>query len=124
MPELAWPRQDGPLTLAPPTAADLDQVLTWRNSPEVTRWLLLTAVDPETYTRNWLADDPDSIAVTAHVDRRLVGTGSLSIGGAMGQVHAGRDIWSRAQGRGASGSPSLGRLPGECLHDLRKHRRR
>ena len=122
MVELAWPRLAGPLSLRPPTPEDLEQALTWRNSPEVTRWLLLTAVDPETYTRNWLADDPDSIAVAAHVDRRLVGTGSLSIGGAMGQVHAGRDIWSRAQG--ASGSPALGRLPGERLHDLRKHRRR
>ena len=43
---LIWPRESGPLSLRPPTDADIEQALTWRNSPEVTRWLLLTTVDP------------------------------------------------------------------------------
>ena len=96
--DLAWPRQAGPLSLRPPTPDDIAQALTWRNRPEVTRWLLLTAVDPQTYTRDWLEDDPDSLGVAAHVDGQLVGTGSLSIGDAMGQVHDGDGTWSRAQG--------------------------
>ena len=96
--DLAWPRQAGPLSLRPPTPDDIAQALTWRNSPEVTRWLLLTTVDPETYTSNWLADDPDSVGVAALVDGQVVATGSLNIGDAMGQVHTGRTIWERAQG--------------------------
>lgn len=98
MPELSWPRVAGPLTLHPPTARDVEQVLTWRNDPVVTRWLLLTRVDPEAYTRNWLDDDPDSIDVVACVGGRVVGSGSLNITDAMGQMHAGESIWRRAQG--------------------------
>jgi len=98
MSELTWPRQAGPLTLRPPTVQDIEQALTWRNSQEVTRWLLLTTVEPQAYTRNWLEEDPDSIGVAAHVDGQLVGTGSLNIGDAMGQMHAGESIWRRAQG--------------------------
>lgn len=99
MPDLAWPRQSGPLTLAPPTAEDLDQVLAWRNSPEVTRWLLLTSVEPASYKRNWLAEDDDDIALIAHLGDQIVGAGSLGIEDAMGQLHAGESIWGRAQGR-------------------------
>lgn len=98
MPELTWPRQAGPLTLRLPTAESIRQALTWRNSPEVTRWLLLTTVDSEAYTRDWLAEDGDDIAVAAFVGEELVGTGSLGIEDAMGQVHAGESIWRRAQG--------------------------
>lgn len=98
MPELSWPRAAGPLTLRPPTARDIEQVLTWRNDPAVTRWLLLTTVEPEAYIRNWLEDDPDSIGVVADVDGRVVGSGSLTIADAMGQMHAGESIWRRAQG--------------------------
>ena len=47
-PEL-WPRRTERLELRPPTDADLDAVLAWRNHPEVTRWLLRTEVDPEAY---------------------------------------------------------------------------
>lgn len=85
--------------LRPPTSEDLHRVLTWRNAPEVTRWLLLTTVDPESYIRAWLDEDPDDVAVIARVDGQLVGTGSLGIGDAMGQVHAGESIWRKAQGR-------------------------
>ena len=95
---LIWPRESGPLSLRPPTEADLEQALTWRNRPEVTRWLLLTTVDPDAYTRNWLAEDADSVGVAAHVDGQLVGTGSLNVSDAMGQVHEGESIWRRAQG--------------------------
>lgn len=98
VPELTWPRQAGPLTLRPPTSEDLDQVLTWRNSPEVTRWLLRTVVDPQEFKRNWLEEEDDDVAVVALVDDQVVGSGSLGISDAMGQMHAGESLWSRAQG--------------------------
>lgn len=44
MPELTWPRQAGALSLHLPTATSIEQAFTWRNSPDVTRWLLLTTV--------------------------------------------------------------------------------
>ena len=86
-PHVAWPRPAGVLELRPPTPADLDAVLAWRNRPEVTRWLLRTTVDPEAYRRAWSAgaDDPHDHAVVAVVDGAVVGTGSLEVSDAMGQ---------------------------------------
>lgn len=58
--EIRWPREAGPLTLHLPTDAALRQVLTWRNDPDVTRWLMRTTVDPDAFRSDWLAsiDDP------------------------------------------------------------------
>lgn len=98
MPELTWPRQAGPLTLHLPTREGLDHVLRWRNSPEVTTWLLLTTVDPATYVTAWLEEQDDDVAVIAYVRDEVVGTGSLGISDAMGQRHAGASVWGRAQG--------------------------
>ena len=44
-----WPRRTERLELRPPTDAELDAVLAWRNHPDVTRWLLRTQVDPTAY---------------------------------------------------------------------------
>ena len=85
-PEL-WPRTTDRLVLRPPTEADLDAVLSWRNHPDVTRWLLTAQVDPERYRRAWLggAGDPLDHSVVA-VDRGVViGTVSLEVRDGMGQ---------------------------------------
>ena len=97
-PQVAWPRRAGALELRPPTAADLDEVLAWRNRPEVTRWLLRTTVDPEAFRRAWLAsvDDPDDHAVVAVVDGEVVGTGSLEVRDGMGQFDGA--AWRGAEG--------------------------
>ncbi|MFE5309631.1 GNAT family N-acetyltransferase [Isoptericola sp. NPDC056605] len=97
-PEVTWPRRSGPIVLRPPTSADLDQVLTWRNRPDVTRWLLRTQVDPERFRASWLAsvDDPTDHAAVADLDGAVVGTGTLSVSDAMGQSQG--DVWRGAQG--------------------------
>lgn len=97
-PPVTWPQQAGPLVLRPPTGADLDQVLTWRNHPDVTRWLLRTEVDPDTFHESWRAraDDPADHSVVADLDGVVVGTGSLWVQDAMGQYQG--DVWRGAEG--------------------------
>jgi len=97
-PEVTWPRRSGPVVLRPPTPADLDQVLTWRNRPDVTRWLLRTQVDPDRFRSAWLAsaDDPTDHGAVAEVRGVVVGTGSLSVSDGMGQTQG--DAWRGAEG--------------------------
>jgi RimJ/RimL family protein N-acetyltransferase len=97
-PGVAWPRPAGPLVLRPPTSDDLDQVLTWRNLPEVTRWLLRTTVDPEAFRAAWLAsvDDPNDHSAVAEFDGVIIGTGSLEVRDGMGQFQG--DGWRRSEG--------------------------
>lgn len=96
-PDVAWPRPAGPLILRPPTSDDLDQVLTWRNRPEVTRWLLRTTVDPDAFRAAWLAsvDDPNDHSVVAELDGDIIGTGSLDVRDGMGQFQG--DAWRRSE---------------------------
>ncbi|GAA1838012.1 GNAT family N-acetyltransferase [Agromyces salentinus] len=92
-PDVAWPRPAGPLELRTPTRAALEQVLTWRNRPEVTRWLLRTTVDPEAFTTAWLdsVEDPAQHTAVAVIDGTVVGTGSLHVQDGMGQFQG--DAW-------------------------------
>ena len=95
---VAWPRSAGPLVLRPPTSDDLDQVLVWRNAPDVTRWLLRTAVDTEKFRTAWLDSvaDPDQHTAVAVLDEVVVGTGSLDVRDGIGQFDG--DTWRRAEG--------------------------
>ena len=97
-PDVTWPRTAGALALRPPTSDDLDQVLVWRNRPEVTRWLLRTTVDPEAFRKVWLdsVEDPDQHAVVAVLDDVVIGTGSLDVHDGMGQFDG--DVWRRSEG--------------------------
>lgn len=61
-PEL-WPRTTDRLLLRPPTEADLDAVLAWRNHPDVTRWLLRSQVDPVAYRHAWTSRSATSVRV-------------------------------------------------------------
>lgn len=82
-----WPRRTERLELRPPTEADVDAVLGWRNHPDVTRWLLHTRVAPTAYKETWrtAADDPLSHQVVAAADGVVVGTLSLEVHDGMGQ---------------------------------------
>ena len=83
-----WPRRTERLELRPPTDADVDAVLAWRNHPEVNRWLLHTEVEPEAYRTMWRtgADEPlDHHVVAGADDGAVVGTLSLEVGDGMGQ---------------------------------------
>ena len=95
---VAWPRIAVPLVLRPPTSDDLDQVLSWRNDPDVIRWLLRTTVDPEKFRTAWLdsVDDPDQHTAVALCDGVVVGTGSLDVRDGIGQFDG--DVWRRAEG--------------------------
>ena len=97
-PDVTWPRPAGPLVLRPPAREDLEQVLVWRNRPEVTRWLLRTTVDPEAFTRAWLdsVEDPHQHTVVALLDGVVVGTGSLEVRDGIGQFDG--DAWRRSEG--------------------------
>ena len=85
-PEL-WPRHTDRLELRPPTGADVDAVLAWRNQPDVTRWLLRTHVDPTAFKEAWRAgaDDPLDHGVVALHGGAVVGTLSLEVVDGMGQ---------------------------------------
>lgn len=95
---VAWPRPAGSLTLRPPTSDDLDQVLAWRNRPEVTRWLLRTTVEPDAFRTAWLesVEDPDQHTAVAVLDGVVVGTGSLDVRDGMGQFQG--DAWHGSEG--------------------------
>ncbi len=85
-PEL-WPRHTDRLELRPPSEADLDAVLAWRNHPDVTRWLRRTHVDPTAFNEAWRAgaDDPLDHGVVALAGGAVVGTISLEVVDGMGQ---------------------------------------
>jgi RimJ/RimL family protein N-acetyltransferase len=97
-PEVTWPRPAGPLTLRPPTREAIDDILAWRNRPEVTRWLLRTTVDPDAFRAAWLGavDDPRDHSAVAALDGVVVGTGSLEVRDGLGQFDG--DAWRGAEG--------------------------
>lgn len=84
---ISWPRHTERLTLRPVTDADVDQMLTYRNDPEVRRWLIRATVDPDTFREKWLeaADDPHDHSCAALVGDQLVGTGMMEVVDGMGQ---------------------------------------
>ena len=65
-------------------------MLTHRNDPRVTRWLINTTVDPETFTRRWVeaATDPWDHSCVAFTGDQLVGSGMLEVVDGMGQGKA------------------------------------
>jgi len=82
-----WPMHSGTLLLREAEAADIEQLLTFRNDPAVNRFMLRTRVDPETFRREWLAvptSDTDFSCV-AERDGTVVAMGFLDVVDAMGQ---------------------------------------
>lgn len=96
--DVTWPRPAGPLTLRPPTREAIDDILTWRNRSEVTRWLLRTTVDQDAFRAAWLGavDDPRDHSAVAELDGVVVGTGSLEVRDGLGQFDG--DAWRGAEG--------------------------
>lgn len=84
---ITWPRTTERLTLRPFLDDDIDQVLAFRNEPEVYRWLLKTTVDPVAFKQKWLAsvDDPYDHSCAVLVDQQLIGTGFLEVVDVPGQ---------------------------------------
>ncbi|WSN14776.1 GNAT family N-acetyltransferase [Micromonospora sp. NBC_01699] len=79
--------QVGSLLLREAAAADMEQMLSFRNDPAVNRFMLRTSVDPETFRREWLAvptSDTDFSCV-AELGGTVVAMGFLDIVDGMGQ---------------------------------------
>jgi RimJ/RimL family protein N-acetyltransferase len=75
------------LELRPVRDEDIERILEYRNLPEVTRWLLLTEVDPTSFREAWrrAAEDPDDHSVAVVLDGVVIGTVSLQVADGMGQ---------------------------------------
>jgi RimJ/RimL family protein N-acetyltransferase len=75
------------LRLRPVREGDVDRILEYRNLPQVTRWLLHTEVDPESFRAAWrrAAEDPHDHSVAAVLDGVVIGTVSLEVVDGMGQ---------------------------------------
>jgi RimJ/RimL family protein N-acetyltransferase len=82
-----WPMQVGPLILRDPVEDDLDRLLSFRNDPQVNRFMLRTYVEPDTFRADWRAvpsSDTDFSCV-AELDGTVVAMGFLDVVDGMGQ---------------------------------------
>ncbi|QZY30597.1 GNAT family N-acetyltransferase [Nocardioides coralli] len=75
-----------PVNLVPPTPALAEQVLGWRNDPEVLRWFLTQQVDAAEL-REWFTtyDGKDGHLVVATIEDVAVGSASVRVSDGMGQ---------------------------------------
>jgi RimJ/RimL family protein N-acetyltransferase len=75
------------LELRPVRDEDIDRILTYRNLPEVSRWLLRTEVEPTSFRQAWqrAAEDPYDHSVAVTLDGVVIGTVSLDVVDGMGQ---------------------------------------
>jgi RimJ/RimL family protein N-acetyltransferase len=80
-------RRTDRLVLRAPRAADAERLLQFRNLPEVSRWLMVTTVDPETYGESLRqsAEDPHDHTVLAELDGTVIGIVFLEVEDGMGQ---------------------------------------
>lgn len=77
----------GSLLLREADPADIEQLLTWRNDPEVNRFMIRTSVDPQEFRGDWLAipaSDSDFSCV-AELDGTVVAMGLLEVVDELGQ---------------------------------------
>lgn len=82
-----WPMRVGSLLLREATADDVEHLLSFRNDPEVNRFMMRTRVDPDEFRKDWLAipgSDRDFSCV-AEVDGAVAAMGFLEIEDGMGQ---------------------------------------
>ncbi|MFC6150199.1 MULTISPECIES: GNAT family N-acetyltransferase [Mumia] len=98
-PDIAWPRRTERLELRLPTAESLDEVMVWRNDPDVTRWLIRTVVEPEAFRSAWLASvaDPTDHAAVVHLDGTAIGIASVEVRDGLGQ-REGDEPWHGVEG--------------------------
>ena len=66
---------------------DVDRILEFRNLPEVTRWLIRTVVEPESFraASRRAAEDPDDHSKAVVLDGVVIGNVSLELDDGMGQ---------------------------------------
>jgi RimJ/RimL family protein N-acetyltransferase len=82
-----WPMRIGSLLLREASAADIEQLLSFRNDPQVNRFMIRTSVEPETFRQEWLAvpTSETDFSCVAELDGAVAAMGFLEIVDGMGQ---------------------------------------
>lgn len=77
----------GSLLLREASAADIEQLLSFRNDPQVNRFMIRTSVEPETFRQEWLAvpTSETDFSCVAELDGNVAAMGFLEIVDGMGQ---------------------------------------
>ncbi len=77
----------GSLLLREARAADIEQLLSFRNDPQVNRFMIRTSVEPETFRREWLGvpTSETDFSFVAELDGNVAAMGFLEIVDGMGQ---------------------------------------
>lgn len=77
----------GSLLFREADAADVDALLTFRNDPDVNRFMMHTGVDPDTFRQAWLAVPASTtdFSCVAELDGAVVAMGFLELDDGMGQ---------------------------------------
>jgi RimJ/RimL family protein N-acetyltransferase len=82
-----WPLRSGAVLLRDAAADDVEQLLSFRNDPDVNRFMIRTSVEPDTFRDDWLAvatSDRDFSCV-AELDGDVAAMGFLEVVDGMGQ---------------------------------------
>ncbi|REF29143.1 RimJ/RimL family protein N-acetyltransferase [Calidifontibacter indicus] len=82
-----WPKTVDGVLLRDPTPADVDVIATFRNLPDVNRWLIVTHESTDELRRRWLSvtsSDTDFSCI-AEINGELAGIGFLEIEDGSGQ---------------------------------------
>jgi len=77
----------GSLLLREANAADIEQLLSFRNDPQVNRFMIRTSVEPETFRQEWLAvpTSETDFSCVAELHGSVAAMGFLEIVDGMGQ---------------------------------------
>jgi len=82
-----WPARSGSLLLREANATDIEELLSFRNDPEVNRFMIRTSVEPDAFRQEWLAmpRSETDFSCVAELDGNLAAMGFLEIVDGMGQ---------------------------------------
>jgi RimJ/RimL family protein N-acetyltransferase len=82
-----WPSRVGSLLLREAVPADVERLLSFRNDPDVNRFMLRTDVEPESFRQAWLAipTSETDFSCVAELDGDVVAMGFLEVVDGMGQ---------------------------------------
>lgn len=125
------PRRDEDLVLRPAVEADVAEVMTWRNQPEVTRWLLRTTMTEAEVLERFRERPEWTLPLAVEHEGRVVGTTFVDVLDGMGQDGGTEHLRSEGlvgylfdpavHGRGLA-SRTLVMLLGVAFEDLRLRR--
>jgi RimJ/RimL family protein N-acetyltransferase len=113
-----WPKTVNDVLLRDPRDTDIDVIASFRNLPEVNRWLIVTHQSPDELRRGWLGvpSSNTDFSCIAEVDGELAGVGFLEIEDGMGQPGKPREtdagigyiVRPGYEGRGVASAIALG----------------